>query len=118
MRPAAPETVAERLGGTRAALVLCGHSHQPGLRRLPDGRIVLNPGSVGCPAYADPDPPAHVSETGAPFARYAVAEVAGGGLVAAEFIALPYDHGAAAARAAANGRPDWAHALAAGTMPR
>jgi predicted phosphodiesterase len=116
--PAAQEAVAARLGGVRAGLILCAHSHQAAIRALPDGRVVLNPGSVGCPAYDDPDRPAHVSETGAPFARYAVAEVAGGRLVAAEFVALPYDHAAAAARAAAHGRPDWAHALATGTMPR
>jgi predicted phosphodiesterase len=114
--PAAAEAVAARLGGIRAGLVLCAHSHQPAIRQVPDGRVVLNPGSVGCPAYADPDPPAHVSESGSALARYAVAEVEGGRLVAAELIALPYDHMAAAARAEANGRPDWARALATGQM--
>lgn len=115
--PAPAETVAARLGGVRAALLLCGHSHQPAIRHLPDGRAVLNPGSVGCPAYADDTPPAHASETGSPMARYAVAEVAEDGrLVAAELLALAYDHHAAAARAAAHGRPDWARALAAGRM--
>jgi predicted phosphodiesterase len=114
--PARAEVVADRLGGVRAGVVLCAHSHQAAIRHLPDGRVVLNPGSVGCPAYADPEAPAHVSETGSPMARYAVAEVTGGKLVRAELIALPYDHTAAAARAAANGRPDWAKALATGEM--
>jgi predicted phosphodiesterase len=116
--PASAEDVAMRLGGIRAGLVLCAHSHMAALRQVADGRIVLNPGSVGCPAYADPDPPAHVSDSGSPLARYAVAEMAGGRLVAAELIALPYDHQAAASRAAANGRPDWAQALATGHMKR
>jgi predicted phosphodiesterase len=114
--PAAAATVAARLGAVEAGLVLCAHSHLPALRQLPDGRVLLNPGSVGCPAYADPDPPAHVSEAGAPQARYAVMEVAEGRLVAADFIALSYDHEAAAARAEAKGRPDWAHALRHGAM--
>ncbi|MGG5821557.1 metallophosphoesterase family protein [Falsiroseomonas sp. HW251] len=115
--PAPAALVAARLGEVAAGLVLCAHSHLAGLRVLPDGRHVLNPGSVGCPAYADPTAPAHVSEAGSPVARYAVVEIAEGLLRAAEMIALPYDHEAAARRAEANGRPDWAHALRHGAMP-
>ncbi len=62
------------LGGTR--LVLCGHSHLPRLLTL-GGVTVVNPGSVGQPAYSDPTPPdAHVSEAGSPHARYAIVTVA------------------------------------------
>lgn len=89
--PAAAGTVAARLGETQAGLILCAHSHLPGLLRLADGRVILNPGSVGCPAYADPTPPTHVSEAGSPFARYAIAEIEAGVLVGCEMIALPYD---------------------------
>ena len=70
--PAHPETVAARLAGVDAPVILTAHSHLPGLLQLPDGRLVLNPGSVGLPAYDDPAEPAHVSESGAPLARYAV----------------------------------------------
>lgn len=115
--PAPAALAAARLGAVEAGLVLCAHSHLAALRALPDGRPVLNPGSVGCPAYADPTPPAHVSEAGSPVARYAVAEIADGRLLSAELIALPYDHEAAASRAEANDRPDWAHALRHGAMP-
>lgn len=116
--PADAATTARRLGPTPARLILCGHSHLPGLLRLPDGRLVLNPGSVGCPAYDDPTPPApHVSEAGSPFARYAIADIADGGLAGCEMIALPYDHEAAALQAEEAGRADWAHALRTGTMP-
>ncbi|MDO9708957.1 metallophosphoesterase family protein [Paracraurococcus lichenis] len=118
MVPATAETVAARLGPTEASLILCAHSHRAGLLRLPDGRVVVNPGSVGCPAYADPTPPAHVSESGAPFARYAVLEVEAGRLLGAEFVAVGYDHAAAAARAEAQGQPAWAHALRTGLMPQ
>jgi predicted phosphodiesterase len=107
------DAVAARLGGVAGPVLLCGHSHLPRLLRLPDGRWILNPGSIGCPAYDDPAPPAHVSESGSPAARYAMLEL-DGDRVAAELIAIPYDHGRAVRRAAENGRPDWAHALATG----
>ncbi len=115
---AAPEDVAARLGDAAAGLVLCGHSHRAGLLALPDGRLVLNPGSLGCPAYADPTPPAHVSEAGSAFARYAIVTLAEGAVATAELVALAYDHAGAAARAAALGRSDWAQALRHGRMPK
>ena len=107
-----PAAIAARLGEV-PALVLCGHSHQPRLVRLPDGPMVLNPGSVGCPAYQDPSGEPHVSETASPHARYAVVQRSAG-TIDAELIAIEYDHRAASARAASLGRSDWAHALATG----
>lgn len=114
MVPARVAEVAARLGATAETLILCAHSHQPVIRQLPDGRVVVNPGSVGMPAYEDPTPPAHVCETGAPQARFAVLEVEAGRLVSADLVALAYDHEAAAARAAANGSAKWARWLATG----
>ncbi|WP_203076775.1 metallophosphoesterase family protein [Falsiroseomonas ponticola] len=112
--PASGAAVAARLGPTAEGLILCAHSHQAAIRQLPDGRVVVNPGSVGMPAYDDPTPPAHASVTGAPHARFAVLEVEEGRLVAAELVAIAYDHQAAVARAAANGRADWAGWLGTG----
>ncbi len=67
--------ITDRLGHVGSArVVLCGHSHRPELIRLPDGVLLLNPGSVGCPAYDDPSAPPHVSEAGSPHARYALLE--------------------------------------------
>jgi putative phosphoesterase len=105
--------IAQRLGRTDAALVLCGHSHQQHMVRLPDGPIIVNPGSVGLPAYRDPTGVAHVSEVGSPHARYAVVSREKGGMTI-ELISLDYDHTSASKRAAANGNPGWAHALATG----
>lgn len=110
---ASAETVAQRLGRTGAALVLCGHSHQQHMIRLPDGPVVLNPGSVGLPAYRDPEGIAHVSEVGSPPARYALIED-DGDAVTIELVALDYDYASAVKRATANGSPGWAHALATG----
>jgi predicted phosphodiesterase len=110
---AAADAIAQRLGGTDAALVLCGHSHQQHMVRVPDGPVVLNPGSVGLPAYRDPEGTPHVSEGGSPHARYALVSRANGATTI-ELIALDYDHASAAKRAAANDNPGWAHALATG----
>jgi predicted phosphodiesterase len=110
---ASADTVAQRLGRSDAALVLCGHSHQQHMMRLPDGAVVLNPGSVGLPAYRDPEGIAHVSETGSPPARYALIEDDGSAMTI-ELVALDYDHTSAVKRAAANGNAGWAHALATG----
>ena len=81
--------------------------------RLPNGPLVLNPGSVGLPAYRDPEGIAHVSEVGSPHARYAlIAEDDGN--VTIELVSLDYDHASAAKRALANGSPPWAHWLETG----
>ncbi len=108
--------IAARLGATHAKIVLCGHSHNPQLVQLPGGPLILNPGSVGCPAYDDPDDEAHVSEAGSPHARYAVLTLDGDN-VSIEMMALAYDWNAAAARAEQLGRPEWAHGLRTGLMP-
>ncbi|MBV9460062.1 MAG: metallophosphoesterase family protein, partial [Bradyrhizobium sp.] len=65
---ATADAIAPRLGRTDAALVLCGHSHQQHMVRVPGGPLVLNPGSVGLPAYRDPVGTPHVSEVGSPHA--------------------------------------------------
>lgn len=115
---AAPHAkVAHRLGELTARVVLTAHSHRAAVVRLPDGRTIVNPGSVGQPAYDDDRAPAHVSESGSPLARYAILDVDGPRLMALAFRAVPYDHEAAAIRADASGRPEWAHALRTGFMP-
>jgi hypothetical protein len=93
-------------------VVLCGHSHQQHLIELSHGPLTLNPGSVGCPSYDDPGTDPHVSEAGSPHARYAVLTI--GEQVPAELIAVAYDWRAAAARAEANGRSEWAYGLRTG----
>lgn len=113
---ARPDQIARRLGRGRAAIVACGHSHIP--RVVHHGAtLIVNPGSVGLPAYEHTGAHAHVSEVGSPLARYAVLELGVDG-PRVESIALPYDAEAAATRAEANGRSDWAHALRTGYARR
>lgn len=97
------------LGVVAAPLIACGHTHVPRLVSLGGGEIVVNPGSVGLPAYTADQPYPHVMEAGSPHARYAV--VRGGSV---EHLAVEYDWRAAAECAERNARPDWARWLATG----
>lgn len=103
----------ETLRGVDSRLMICGHTHIPRVVRLPDGRTVVNAGSVGLPAYTDDTGGFHRHENGSPHARYALIERVGGQLHAA-IVSVEYDWHAAAAQAARNGRVDWALWLATG----
>jgi diadenosine tetraphosphatase ApaH/serine/threonine PP2A family protein phosphatase len=95
--------------------VLCGHTHVPRIVALDDGRVIVNPGSVGLPAYTDDTPVPHANQMGAPYARYAVLErrkVADPWQVS--FRVVAYDWGAASKRAADKGRADWARWIKTG----
>ncbi|MBY3186483.1 metallophosphoesterase family protein [Rhizobium laguerreae] len=99
--------------GIDLPLILCGHSHIPRAVRLSDGRLIVNPGSVGCPAYDDELPYYHKVEAGHPLASYAILEKAAGGWTW-QFRTVAYDYMAMSALAAKRGRADWAGALATG----
>jgi predicted phosphodiesterase len=109
IRPASAAEIEERLGDVAAQVVVCGHTHIPRVVRS-RGRLLVNPGSVGHPAYEGSHPFPHVVETGAPDARYAVIEKRGSAW-RAELVAVPYDHAPMARMAAARGRADWEAAL-------
>jgi predicted phosphodiesterase len=105
--------ISARLGTTRAPLMLFGHSHVPRLVRLGDGTLLINPGSVGLPAYDADTPYRHAMCAGSPHARYALLDRTPRGWTVAHR-ALPYDWEGAARLAAARDRLDWAQALATG----
>lgn len=110
------ELEGELNGEARTAdLILCAHTHIPRMARLSCGRLLVNPGSVGCPAYDDVTPYPHVMQTGTPNASYAILEKSTAGWDAT-FRSVPYDHAAAAALARANGREDWARGLESGWL--
>jgi len=111
------EAISERIGraGEGKRVVTAGHSHRPDLVRLSNGTLVLNPGSVGCPAFSDDVPP-HGHETGTPHARYAFLTLRPDG-IDVDLRAVAYDHKTAAARAETEGRPDWAYPLRTGFLP-
>ena len=97
---------------TECSLILTGHSHFPGQARCSD-RTIVNPGSVGLPAYADDTPP-HAMAAGSPHARYCIVSPAEREWHI-EWIDVAYDWEAAAAQARQNGREDWAEWLKTGT---
>ncbi|RCK50782.1 metallophosphoesterase [Thalassospira profundimaris] len=114
----AETAISARLGNGAAdcKIVLVGHSHRPDIVHTRNGITIINPDSVGCPAYDD-DEPAHVSESGSPHARYALLTInvnQPAALPDIELIAVAYDHEKAAQRADENGRSDWAYAIRTG----
>jgi predicted phosphodiesterase len=117
VRVAAADEAIERAAGIHAAMILCGHTHLPCDLPLPDGRRIVNPGSVGLQAYDDDHPHEHVNENGSPHARYALIErVATAWRV--ELRQVAYDWPSAACQAERNGRGDWADALRTGQVGR
>ena len=113
-----PEEIRSLLGADRHRVVACGHSHLPRTAMLPDGTLIVNPGSVGIPAYTDDRPFPHKMEAGSPHARYAMIEKQKiekqKDTWRVEHIAVAYDWNAAARMAEANGRPDRAKWIATG----
>lgn len=99
--------------GITQPLILCAHTHLARAVRLRDGRLIVNPGSVGSPGYRDTHPFPHVVEAGTPHARYAILEFADGAWQVT-FRQIAYDHEAMAALARRNNQPELAHALATG----
>jgi len=96
------EHIEAEAAGFDHAVLLCGHTHVPRSLRLNDGRLVVNPGSVGLPF-----------EIGSPDARYAIIEKRAAGWNT-ELHAVAYDHEAAAKLALDKGYPKWAEALTSG----
>ena len=99
-------------GDIRAEVLLCGHTHVARSLRLGDGRLVVNPGSVGCPGFVDRDlNPAYVMSVGVPHASYAILDRSARGWTI-NLRQVPYDTTPAIARAA--DYPDWVAALGTG----
>ena len=108
------EAVEARAAGVTADLFLCGHTHTPRVVQLQDGRKIVNPGSVGCPAYLDTRMEPHfIHQTGAPDARYGIVEKTDRGWQA-ELLAVPYDASAMATLAREKGAESWAQAVTRG----
>jgi putative phosphoesterase len=96
------EAIEALAAGLEYPVLLCGHTHAARVLRLADGRLLLNPGSVGLPFLM-----------GSPDARYAVIERRNGQW-SVELIAIPYDREPAMAQARGLGFPGFATALKTG----
>lgn len=82
------------LGEAPTPQVLCGHTHVQRLVRLSSGPIIVNPGSVGFPAFDDKEPVRHVIQSLSPNAKYAIIERS-----TVSFLQVEYDWNAAAKKA-------------------
>jgi diadenosine tetraphosphatase ApaH/serine/threonine PP2A family protein phosphatase len=109
-------SIEARATGIPQTLMLCGHTHVPRAVHLPDGRLIVNPGSVGCPGFHDPTPPIpHIMCTGTPHASYAILDRSGTGWTITHRL-IPYDTAPAVALARQRGFDDWARVLATGWL--
>lgn len=112
-----PRELAEvelRAGSISHSLMLCGHTHTARSVRLPDGRQIVNPGAVGCPAYLDTrnDPP-FIQQTGSPDARYAILEETAQGWKV-DLVSVPYDATDMVKLAESRGADSWVRAITTG----
>jgi putative phosphoesterase len=99
------------LTDVKQKIIVCGHSHKPMLVETPE-RIIINPGSVGLPAYDDELPVPHKIENFTPKARYCILDLSRN--ITVEHIAVSYDYENAALAAEKNKRDDWARWLRTG----
>jgi putative phosphoesterase len=91
--------VAKLADGLDFPVILCGHTHVPHSGRLRDGRLIVNPGSVGLQfLYGSPD------------ANYALVERNDGAWSVTQR-RVPYDTREAALVVTQNGFPQWAPVL-------
>ncbi|MCW7551592.1 metallophosphatase family protein [Endozoicomonas gorgoniicola] len=101
------------LSNVSEKLVLCGHSHIPRIIELTNKQLIVNPGSVGLPAYKDEDPTLHIMQNYSSHASYAMIERCTTGWNV-EFLKVPYELNSAVNAAKARNRNDWAFALKSG----
>jgi predicted phosphodiesterase len=95
------------------SVILCGHSHLPRTVSLPQGKLIVNPGSVGLPAYTMETPVPYAMESGSPHARYALLHKMRNEWQV-EHVQVPYSSEDAAKVARDNQRSDWAEWLTTG----
>jgi predicted phosphodiesterase len=98
-------------------IILCGHSHVNRVVYLSNNKIILNPGSVGLPAYLGNGEYRFAMESMTPHAKYAIITV-DGNAISIEQINCAYDWNAASEQAKAHGNENAAKFLLHGRMPK
>ncbi|OPA75180.1 YfcE family phosphodiesterase [Paenibacillus selenitireducens] len=102
--------IMDELAPIAQQVILCGHTHLQKSLWLPNGKLIVNPGSVGLPAYFEELPYPHAMESKTPHAKYAIVRHRGPSWMV-EHIQVPYHYEMAAERAEQNGRDDYAYAI-------
>jgi predicted phosphodiesterase len=111
------EVLIEKINHISECIILCGHSHVNRVIYLSNGKIILNPGSVGLPAYLGSGQHRFAMESMTPHAKYAIVKV-DGDAINIEQINCTYNWQQASASARANGSEKWAEFLLHGRMPK
>ncbi|WP_324648173.1 metallophosphoesterase family protein [Bacillus pacificus] len=109
------KNIMDQLQNIEQKIIVCGHTHIPRVVYLANGKIIINPGSVGLPAYKDELPIVHKMESGTPHAKYVVIEKVSGEWII-EQISVSYNWEEAAGLAVQQERYDWAQALKTGKI--
>lgn len=107
------EEIITRLQGRQESLILCGHTHIPRSVELSTGQLIVNPGSVGLPAYCDDEPIKHRMETHSSHASYAIVEEMGNSWTVQQ-LKVAYDFKAATEKCRLHKRQDWCYFLETG----
>lgn len=111
------EELIEKTKHIKQRVILCGHSHVNRVVYLSNGKVILNPGSVGLPAYLGTGEYRFAMESMTPHAKYAIVH-ANGDDIGIEQINVVYDWQMASNMARENGNEKWAQYLLYGRMPK
>ncbi|HZX57869.1 MAG TPA: metallophosphoesterase family protein [Mucilaginibacter sp.] len=111
------EELVKKTEHIKERIVLCGHSHVNRVVYLSNDKIVLNPGSVGLPAYLGNGEYRFAMESMTPHAKYAIAK-ANDDAISIEQVLCAYDWHKASEAARKNGNEKWANFLLYGRMPK
>ena len=106
--------IEKKLIDIKQSIVVCGHSHISRIVET-DNRLIVNPGSVGLPAYDDDLPVYHKMQNFNPRANYAVINIYEDS-VSIERLSIDYDSEESARLAEANKRDDWAKWIRTGIV--
>lgn len=109
------QEITQLLGEQRSELILCGHSHTPRTVNTSTQQLIVNPGSVGLPAYCDELPLKHCVENYSAHASYAIIEDGPVGWMV-EHMKVSYDTDKAVRQAQQQGRFDWSVFLSSGRV--
>lgn len=111
------ENLIERTKYIHEHIILCGHSHVNRVIYLSNGKIILNPGSVGLPAYLGAGQYRFSMESNTPHAKYAIIHT-DGDAINIEQVLCTYDWHKASKAALENGNEKWSEFLLYGRMPK
>jgi predicted phosphodiesterase len=111
------EELLKHISHIKERIILCGHSHVNRVVYLSNDKIILNPGSVGLPAYLGNGEYRFAMESMTPHAKYAIVH-ADGDAISIEQVLCAYDWHKASEAARRNGNEKWAQFLLHGRMPK